>query len=101
MMELRMTSPTFHADRPTDLRRAQLGHRLAYIVWLLPRHLRAMSEDLAIPSDGRVLDYGCAELPYRSMFGPDVELVGADLPGNAHATVEILPDGRLPVADDS
>ena len=34
MMELRMTSPTFHADRPTDLRRAQLGHRLAYIVWL-------------------------------------------------------------------
>jgi SAM-dependent methyltransferase len=54
---------------------------------------------LRVPSGGRVLDYGCAEMPYRRFFGPDVDLVGADLPGNPWATVRLRPDGTLPVED--
>lgn len=66
---------------------------------LLPERLEALSVDLRTPPAGRVLDYGCADLPYRYMFGPDVEFVGADLPGNPHATLELNPDATVPVED--
>ena len=49
---------------------------------------------------GRVLDYGCADVPYRRFFAPDAEYVPADLPGNPHARIEILPDGTLPLEPD-
>jgi SAM-dependent methyltransferase len=60
-----------------------------------------LAADLEVPRHGKVLDYGCAEMPYRDMFGSAVQVVGADLPGNPWATVEIAPDGTLPVADES
>ena len=91
----------FHAGRPSDLRRPRPWHRLGYIIWLLPRRLRALSGRLAVPAGGRVLDYGCAELPYRHFFSDRVEFIGADLPGNPHAQVEIEPDGTVMVPDGS
>src|SRR5205085_7090165 len=63
--------------------------------------LEALSRDLEVPADGKVLDYGCAELPCRHFFGPDVDYVGADLPGNPHATVELLEDGTIPLPSDT
>jgi SAM-dependent methyltransferase len=48
-----------------------------------------------------VLDYGCAEVPYRHFFPPAADYVAADLPGNPHAAVELRPDGRVPVEDSS
>jgi SAM-dependent methyltransferase len=48
-----------------------------------------------------VLDYGCADMPYRGFFGPGIEYVGADLAGNQNATVALEPDGSLPVNDQS
>ena len=92
-------SPRFLADRPTDLRRATPWHRLSYIVGELPRRIEALAGGLAVPAGGRVVDYGCADAPYRRLFAADVEYVAADLPGNSQATVEIAPDGTLPVAD--
>ncbi|HEY1567443.1 MAG TPA: class I SAM-dependent methyltransferase [Solirubrobacteraceae bacterium] len=89
----------FHAARPTGLRRTRPWHRLAYIAWLLPRRLEALVATLAVPEGGDVLDYGCAEQPYRRLFAPDVAFVGADLPGNPDADVTIEPDGTLPLAD--
>jgi SAM-dependent methyltransferase len=94
-------APRFHADRPTDLRRARPWHRLAYIVGALPQRLEALAPELAVPPGGRVLDYGCADLPYRRFFADDVELVGADLPGNPHATVMVGGDRTLPSPDQS
>jgi SAM-dependent methyltransferase len=44
-----------------------------------------------------VLDFGCADQPYRRFFGPGVAYTGADLPGNPLASVEIAPDGTLPL----
>ena len=97
-----MTDPRlqFHADRPTDLRRPTPWHRLSFIVRALPARISALSAELRVPPGGRVLDYGCAEVPYRGLFG-DVEYLAADLPGNPAATVEIRQDGTLPVDDAS
>lgn len=50
---------------------------------------------------GRVLDYGCADMPYRRFFEANVEFVGADLPGNPHAMLVLNPDATVPVADAS
>jgi SAM-dependent methyltransferase len=91
----------FVASRPADLRKATPWHRYAHHVRKLPERLEALSRDLRTPADGRVLDYGCADLPYRYLFPPSVEFVGADLPGNPHATVELNPDATLPVDDES
>lgn len=91
----------FHVARPRELRRSRPGHRLAYIIWLLPRRLEELSRRLEVPSHARVLDYGCAEQPYRRFFAGTTEFVGADLPGNPDAAVTIAADGTLPVEDDS
>lgn len=87
----------FHVARPTGLRRARPWHRLAYIVWLLPRRLEALAGRLQVPPGGRVLDYGCADVPYRHFFAGGIDFIAADLPGNPQADVIIAPDGTLPL----
>ncbi|MGZ4201449.1 MAG: class I SAM-dependent methyltransferase [Thermoleophilaceae bacterium] len=89
----------FHAQRPDDLRRAPRSHRLSYVIRALPAALEELSAEL--PRSGHVLDYGCADVPYRRLFAPDARYEAADLPGNPDATVELLPDGSLPHEDDS
>ena len=95
------TPPRFHAGRPDDLRRATPWHRLSYIIRALPAGLEALAGELRVPPGGRVVDYGCADVPYRRLFGPDVDYVAADLPGNPAATVELRDDGTLPLEDGS
>jgi SAM-dependent methyltransferase len=90
-----------YASEPSGLRRVRPWHPLAYIIWLLPRRLRRLSGELNVGVDGRVLDYGCADKPYRSFFADGVDYVGADLPGNPHADVIINPDGGVGVPDKS
>jgi SAM-dependent methyltransferase len=46
-----------------------------------------------------VLDLGCADRPYRDLFSPRVQYVGADLPGNDDADIDIAPDGTVPSPD--
>ena len=91
----------FHVDRPSDLRRARPWHRLSHIIRVLPAALEELAGELRLEPTGRVLDFGCAEQPYRHFFQPSVEYVGADLPGNPAADVEIEPDGTVPIPDAS
>ena len=56
---------------------------------------------LQLPSAPRVLDYGCADVPYRRLFPADADYLAADLPGNPEATIEIAQDGSVPVEDAS
>lgn len=91
----------FHTDRPSDLRQGPPWGRLAHIVRALPREIESLAGELQVPPGGAVLDYGCADRPYRRLLAPGVEYIGADLPGNPQATVEIGADGRLPLADAS
>ena len=91
----------FHAERPTDLRRAKPWHRLAYIIRALPAGLEQLASELDAPSDARILDFGSADAPYRHFFADSVEFVTADLPGNPEASLEIRPDGTVPAESGS
>lgn len=88
-------------SRPDDVHCVAPWDPFSYVA----KKLRSMVVDLAIPdarTDGtRVLDYGCATTPYRELFGPGVDYVGADLPGNPVAQVELCEDGTVPVTDSS
>jgi SAM-dependent methyltransferase len=91
----------FHAERPTDLRAARPWHRLAFIVRALPAGLASLARELRVPADGRVLDYGCADVPYRHLFPAGADYVAADLPGNPDATLQLRADGTVPLEDAS
>jgi SAM-dependent methyltransferase len=76
-------------------------HRYAHHIRELPAALEDLSRDLRVPTGARILDYGCADVPYRRFFAPDVEYVGADLPGNPDASLDLSPDGSVPVEDET
>jgi len=92
--------PSFEPNRG-DVRALRRSHPLAYIIRELPDRLEALSRDLHCPSEGRVLDYGCADTPYRHFFPASVDYLAADLSGNPDATVVLNSDGTVPVADES
>jgi len=56
---------------------------------------------LEIPRGGTVVDYGCADLKYRDLFGDHIEYLAADLPGNPDAAIKLGADGALPLPDCS
>src|SRR4051794_12715534 len=95
-----MDASRFHSERPTDLRDVTPWHRFAYTMSELPLVLERASKRLELSPTGRVLDYGCADMPYRRFFSESADFVPADLPGNPNAQVEIRPDGTLPVEDN-
>ena len=69
------------------------------------RRLRSLIHDMVVdarlPARATVLDYGCADQPYRSELPRDANYVGADLPGNPDAQLEIDADGRVPMVADT
>lgn len=91
----------FHTERPNDLRRSRRWHRLAYIIRALPPRVAELIGRLELAPNASVLDYGCAEMPYRDLFAPSVRFEGADIPGNPQATIVLERDGSLPVPDRS
>lgn len=91
--------PRFQPNRG-DVRTFRRSNRLAYIIRELPARLEGLAADLRCPPDGRVLDYGCADIPYRRFFPGTVEYLAADIPGNPDATLMINQDGTLPVDDE-
>jgi SAM-dependent methyltransferase len=91
----------FHSERPGDNRRATPGHRYRHYIAAFPAKLEELSRDLRVPADGRVLDYGCADVPYRGFFPASVDYVAADLPGNPDASMFLNADGSVPCEDES
>lgn len=91
----------FNQESRAWLRAARPWHRLAYITRALPAAIERGTEQLPITAGGSLLDFGCAEMPYRNLFPADVRYVGADLPGNPAAEVELTTAERLPVEDGS
>lgn len=91
----------FHQARRGEVRSARPWNRLAYIIGELPVGIASVATSLSMGSHPRVLDYGCADIPYRHLFPAGAEYLAADLPGNPRATVEIAPDGSVQVPDAS
>jgi SAM-dependent methyltransferase len=83
------------------LRSTAPWNRLAYISAALPAAIAELAPELGVGPTSRVLDYGSADSPYRSLFPAGTDWVGADLPGNPDASVELRADGSLPLADES
>ncbi|MBV8062345.1 MAG: class I SAM-dependent methyltransferase [Nevskia sp.] len=81
-----------------DARGLPWGHPMAYIARALRQAIAAMMPQL-LPRGGRVLDFGCADSPYRSCVPQGCQYLAADLPGNPKATVLVGADGTLPCAD--
>ena len=63
--------------------------------------LEELARDLHVEPGGRVLDYGCADVPYRGFFPADADFVPADLPGNPLASLTLEEDARVPAEDAS
>ena len=82
-----------HSTRPWS--------QFAYVNDRLMHMVESLTRAATLPRGARVLDYGCADRPYRAVFGPDVDYVGADIPGNPAADVELRPDGTVPLPDAS
>ncbi|MEA2606702.1 MAG: hypothetical protein QOI00_1459 [Chloroflexota bacterium] len=95
------SSPQFAQSRPSDIHTASTAHRYRHYIRTLPKTLESLATELHLGPGDRILDYGCADVPYREFFPHDADYVGADLPGNARATVTINPDGTLPVEQGS
>jgi hypothetical protein len=93
--------PRFLEQRPSDLREAAPWHRYAHHIRTLPARLEALAPGLQVKGGDRVLDLGCADVPYRGFFPVDAEYVAADLAGNPHATLTLNPDGSVPCPDQS
>lgn len=91
--------PRFHAAPRASLRRAPWWNRLGYIQRRLPAEIGTAIGTLALGPASQVLDFGCADQPYRGCLPESTHYVGADLPGNPDASVHIRPDGRVPIAD--
>lgn len=68
------------------------GRRLREVV-------RSLISDASLPTGAAVLDYGCADHPYRNDLPAGTSYVGADLPGNDDAEVTLRDDGTVPLPD--
>jgi SAM-dependent methyltransferase len=94
-------APRFVVDRPKDIHTATPWHRYSHYIKTLPKVLRALIPDLQLHPTARLLDYGCADMPYRDFFPQAAEYVGADLPGNPNSSVELNSDTTVPAAESS
>jgi SAM-dependent methyltransferase len=93
--------PLFQAHRPAGLHDTHLSSPFGYVNRRLYETVSLGIAAAGLPKGGRILDYGCAVSPYRELFGEETTYLGADLPGNDVADVELAPDGSVPVPDGS
>lgn len=89
--------PRFSPDRPPDVRSVKPWHRFAYILRVWPRRLREVCASVQFPPRARIVDFGCADVPYRGFFPADADFVPADLAGNPRAALTVSREGMLPV----
>lgn len=93
--------PTYQRHPRDGIRRAHARHPFGHHIRKLPAGLRLLVDELQLQPDERILDYGCADVPYRTFFPSWVEYVGADLPGNPNARLTLNADGTVPAPDGS
>jgi SAM-dependent methyltransferase len=97
-----MSRQTFRQTPAARTRNASeaWGQPYRYISRKLREGVGAALDRCTLSGYARVLDFGCANQPYRSLLPAAAEYLGADLPGNPDAQVQIGSDGRLPLPHD-
>ena len=68
---------------------------------LLRTHFTAVARKYLAQRDAATLmDLGCGNMPWRSLFEPHIsQYIGIDLPGNAHASIQLDAAGRADAPD--
>ena len=89
-------APRYCLAERADRRHVRRSHRFAYVLREVDRALRVALSECAIGPDATVVDYGCGNKPYAELFSGH-RYLGADLPGNVVADVEISAHGGLPL----
>lgn len=73
--------------------------RLYYFLTMLREaYIAAIKEFLPGKKLPVLVDYGCGNMPYRTLF-PVEDYIGADFPGNELADAVITEEGDLPLSD--
>ncbi|MEE8106863.1 MAG: class I SAM-dependent methyltransferase [Planctomycetota bacterium] len=68
----------------------------------LARAMRELVNGESFPRGGTLIDYGCGDRPYEELFqGRCERYLGADLPGNERADLEVDPEQGVPVENGS
>jgi len=89
----------FLVDRQQELvRGTRWWSPFAYVGRRLETLVRELVAGAHLAPGATVVDHGCADQPYRRLF-ERCDYVGVDLPGNPLASVELGPDGTVPLAD--
>jgi SAM-dependent methyltransferase len=91
----------FLAARRSDLHDLGIGAQFRWVNHGTRMAIRRLIEKAQLADTARVLDFGCGTSPYRDELPVSVDYVGADIPGNPRATVDISGDGTIPLADGS
>jgi SAM-dependent methyltransferase len=94
-------STRFLAHRPAVAGAISVWNHGWFVLRAMRRSLGRAIDRLALPERADVLDFGCADSPYRFLLPGDARYVGADLPGNPAAAVSIGPGSRVAVPDAS
>lgn len=72
------------------------------VLTLLFEAIRRLVESEHLPRGGTLLDYGCGDTPYRTLFETKFEsYVAYDVPGNDKADRVLGPHGEISVDSDS
>src|SRR3954453_7889242 len=72
----------FLSERPPDVHSSGPWTPFAYVNRRLEGLLRDLIAAAELRSGACVLDYGCAQQPYRRLLPDGVRYLGVDLPGN-------------------
>lgn len=94
-----MDSGSRYLKRRDDIRDTSRWSQFGYHNRRLRELVRSLVEQSGITAGAKVLDYGCADAPYRSELPEGIVYVGADIAGNTVADVTLAGDGSLPLDD--
>lgn len=87
--------------RPDDVHSTSPWSRFGHVNRELGATIVELLSRTGLRSGARALDYGCGDRPYLSLLPAGVTYIGADLPGNAKADIEITEDGHIAIPDRS
>jgi len=68
----------------------------------IQKRLQLIINSDSLLAGDKILDYGCGSKPYQALFTKKFKsYVGADIEGNANASLIIGPEGQVPAVDES
>ncbi len=95
-----MVSPaknSFLNDRPTRTGHIAFNEPGWFILNRLRDELRQIVADNVKDVPAQLVDYGCAQMPYRDLFPKELTYLGADLAGNPDSDLTITDGYAIPL----